>query len=84
MNREQIKNRVVTIIEENILRRPISNKDEEIVLGEEGFGIDSLNFLKLLTELEKELQIKIEDDYWDYNKLHTLEDVVEYLTCRVN
>ena len=83
MNREQIKNKIVTIIEENILRRPISNKSEETVLGYEGLGIDSLNFLKLLAELEKELQIKIEDEYWDYNKLHTLEDVIEYLDSNI-
>ena len=45
----------------------------------EPLQVDSLVFLQLLTEIEKVFQIHIEDDYWEYNKLNSVDVIAEYI-----
>ena len=50
---------------------------EEMI--KEPLQIGSLIFLQLLTEVEKEFQIHIEDDYWEYDKLSSIDVIADYI-----
>ena len=78
MNKDEIRCRVLKVVESEVFMGKLPPIDDNELLGEEGAGIDSLNFLKLLTALEKEFGNKIEDEYWDYYSLKTLNSIVEY------
>ncbi len=41
--------------------------------------VGSLVFLQLLTEVEKEYQIQIEDDYWEYDKMNSVDAIADYV-----
>ncbi|HWT73260.1 MAG TPA: phosphopantetheine-binding protein [Mobilitalea sp.] len=75
MEYEQIKTMIKEILCKKVLRISIPEISDDCLLGEGGLGLDSLNFLKLLAEIEKELNISIEDEYWDYNKMNTVNKI---------
>lgn len=78
MYRDEIINKILKVIQNEVFFGKMPPLDFNEPLGEEGVGIDSLNFLKLLTVLEKEFNMKIEDDYWDYNSLKTVNLITDY------
>jgi acyl carrier protein len=83
MNKELIKQKLIVILEKIILRK-IPNISEEINLGDDGFGIDSMSFLKFLTEVEMEFSIEIEDDYWNYRNMNNLYKIINYVHSMIN
>lgn len=84
MTRQEIHDKILNVLEKEIILRPILNVNENEKLGEEGIGIDSLNFLKFLTALEKDFGIKIEDDYWDYKQFNTLNMIIDYFSSKTS
>lgn|GEM_PF-7094663 len=75
MEEEQIKTIIKDILNTKILRMAMPEIDNDCLLGEGGLGLDSLNYLKLLSQIEKELDISIDDDYWDYSKMNTINKI---------
>lgn len=77
MSREGVIHRII-----NILRNNLAEADE-IVINEvmisEALQVNSLVFLQLLTEIEKEFQIHIDDDYWEYEKLSSIDKIADYV-----
>jgi len=76
MNKQQIKEVVLRILatiapdaDLNSLQPKVSFHDQ--------FDIDSIDFLRLMMELEKTLKVTILD--FDYPKLSTLQGCVDYL-----
>ncbi len=84
MERQVIRDRIIKILEEQVILRSLTYNSDIIPLDESGIGLDSLCFLKLLSTIEKELNIKIDDDYWDYFMFKTLEDIIEYCYKSLN
>ncbi len=77
MEREEIIKKIVDILKYNIpeagdLKINRENAEKQLEVG-------SLIFLQLLTEVEKEFQIHIEDDYWEYDKLSSIGVIADYV-----
>ena len=83
MVEKDIKLKILELLQNNFLNRDLSSLQDDTLLGEEGLGIDSLTFLKFLTELEKDFGIRIEDDYWEYKHMNTLSKIVNYVHTRL-
>lgn len=45
-------------------------------IGSAGLGLDSLRYLKLISNVEKKTSIQIDDEKWDYDGDMTIEDVI--------
>lgn len=79
-----IENRIKEIIVTKIISKrksiEISNGQP---LGTNGVGLDSLNFLKLLTCIEKEFSIQIEDDYWSQEVFNNISKIANYIRKRL-
>ena len=61
-------------VEENIITLQSKIKDD--------LGADSLDLFELISKIEDELEVTIEED--DYGKLITVGDIVNYLTEKNN
>ena len=61
-------------VEENIITLESKIKDD--------LGADSLDLFELISKIEDELEVTIEED--DYGKLITVGDIVNYLTEKNN
>jgi acyl carrier protein len=80
MNKQQIKETVLRILatvapdaDLTLLQPKVSFHDQ--------FDIDSIDFLRLMMELEKALKVTILD--FDYPKLSTLQGCVDYLAAQL-
>lgn len=78
LNRNEIKKCITELIETKLLMYEIDFKEDDLLCSDK-VGLDSLNYLRLLSEIEKTLNIRIEDDYWDYEALNTVEKIITYL-----
>jgi len=82
--RQTIEDRIKEIILTKILsRRTLAGISENQPLGTNGVGLDSLEFLKLLTCIEKEFSIQIEDDYWSQELLNDISKIANYVRERL-
>lgn len=82
--RQSIEDRIKEIILTKILsRRTLAGISENQPLGTNGVGLDSLEFLKLLTCIEKEFSIQIEDDYWSQELLNDISKIANYVRERL-
>ncbi len=79
MNRDTIRDKLIHILENKVLQYPVPSLAEDEPLGEEGLGLDSLSFLKMLSEIEAGFGVSIDDEHWDYKMLNTVKKMVEYL-----
>jgi len=79
-----IEDRIKEIIGTKIIsRRKLAEISNEQSLGTNGIGLDSLEFLKLLTCIEKEFSIQIEDDYWSQEILNNISKIANYIRKRL-
>jgi len=78
MECDEIKEIILKIISNDIIRRELTEISDDYTLGESGLGLNSMEFLKVMTLLEKKFNCQVEDEFWYYNKLHTIGDIVEY------
>jgi len=76
MNRQQIKNVVLRALAAIAPNADIQSIDPKVSFHDQ-YEIDSIDFLRLMTELEKVLKVIIDD--LDYPKLSTLQGCVDYL-----
>ncbi len=79
MKIEYIRSEISEIIKQRILLYELPEFSEDSPLGENGLGLDSMSFLKLLNEVEKTFDIVIDDDNWDYKKLNTISKLSAYV-----
>lgn len=77
---ERIKEIIITKI---IPKRELIEIANGELLGTNGVGLDSLEFLKLLTYIEKEFSIQIEDDYWSQEILDNISKIANYIRKRL-
>lgn len=83
MDKVIIRQNLISILERVTLRN-FPDFSDNLNLGDDGLGIDSMSFLKFLTEVEEEFNIEIEDNYWNYNKLNNMQKVVDYVYIKSN
>lgn len=74
ITREDIYNRTVKIIQDNVPDMFGTELDEATVLNAEG-NVDSMGFILVVTKLEGEFSIRIPDKEWD--RIRTLGDLVD-------
>ncbi|MEW6609338.1 MAG: acyl carrier protein [bacterium] len=79
-----IEDRIKEIIATKIMnkRKSIEISNDQ-PLSTNGVGLDSLDFLKLLTSIEKEFSIQIEDDYWSQEVLNNISKIANYIRKRL-
>lgn len=77
MDKETIIQEIVAILKHTIAEA-LELTMEEGTISEE-LQVNSLVFLQLLTDVEKRFSIQIEDDYWEYNKLSSIEKIAQYV-----
>lgn len=68
-----------------ILEEELGVEKEDIKLEstvKEDLGADSLDLFELISKLEDELEVTIDED--DYGKLVTVEDIVKYIEGKLN
>lgn len=65
----------------------ITQNEEALRIGAEenteGLGMNSVNIIKLIVELENIFAIEFDDEDLDYNKLKTLKDLMEYIEIKM-
>lgn len=81
MTTEMIHDTVIRLLSEIAPDAQTSELDPNISFHDQ-FEIDSIDFLRLMMGLEKELKVTIFD--FDYPKLSTLKGCEEYLMARAN
>ena len=68
-----------------ILVEELDVEEDEITLEskiKDDLGADSLDLFELISKIEDELDVTIEED--DYGKLVTVKDIVDYITEKQN
>ncbi|WP_410625875.1 acyl carrier protein [Amycolatopsis sp. cmx-8-4] len=73
---------VVDVVLETVRSVSTLETDAEIRLdarlfGDEDLGIDSIGALEMLTILERELSLEIDDDELSFERLVTVQDVID-------
>lgn len=76
MTTEQIRATILRVLGEIAPNADIEGVDPNVSFHDQ-YEIDSIDFLRLMTSLEKELQVTILD--FDYPKLSTLQGCEDYL-----
>ena len=76
MNKQQIREAVLRILATIAPDADIKSVDPNVSFHDQ-FEIDSIDFLRLMLALEKELEVTIAD--YDYPKLSTLAGCISYL-----
>ena len=76
MTVEQIRATILRVLSEIAPNAETAEVDPNVSFHDQ-FEIDSIDFLRLMTSLEKELQVTILD--FDYPKLSTLQGCEDYL-----
>lgn len=77
----EIKERVLKVLDNVGIFLESDDDDVRII----DFGIDSLTFIVLVTEIEKEFSIQIPDEYMNFDlllSLKTLCNMIETVMCR--
>jgi len=78
MNENEIIHRIEDIISNEVLHRKVElSAGENIKISD--LGIDSLRMLTLLTRIEIEFSITVEDEYWSLEKLSTVKELTQYI-----
>ncbi len=74
LSREEIKNKVINIVKENLPEFKDSDIKEETKLNTQK-ALDSMTFIYLMCKIEGEFNIKIPQKKW--SKMQTLKDVLD-------
>lgn len=89
MTRENIINKLIEIVKCFVQSNAVEEFkiDEDDNLIQEEFGIDSINFIKIIIEIERIFDIEIEDDYITMGNIKSVGDfadiIYEYLQNNV-
>jgi len=74
LSREEIKNKVINIVKENLPEFKDADIKEETKLNTQK-ALDSMTFIYLMCKIEGEFNIKIPQKKW--SKMQTLKDVLD-------
>ncbi len=77
-----IKYEIIKIIE-SIIEQKIGLFDPNLNIFN-NLGFNSLKLITLLLTLEKQFNIKIEENDFDYNKIDTLENIYNFIAEKIN
>jgi acyl carrier protein len=80
MNKQQIKDTVLRILATIAPDADLTSLQPKVSFHDQ-LDIDSIDFLRLMMELEKALKVTILD--FDYPKLSTLQGCVDYLAAQL-
>ena len=81
-NNIEIKNRIITILSQLFAESGVDTDILEYVDLVDDLGMDSINFISLIIELEAEFDVQIPDEWLLMEKFRTytlIYDAVEYL-----
>jgi len=81
MDRPQIRaelEKILSIVDDQLLKR-VQVQDETVI--REGLGLDSLQIVELLFEIEERLGVKIADD--EATKLRTVGDLITLIDSKL-
>ncbi len=79
MDRRKIEEEVISLVQK-IAENNSCLKMEDVI---EQSGITSMNFIMLVMKIEKKYQIEFDDDDVNFKKLHTIENLVDYVCERI-
>jgi len=80
MKKEEAVRQIVDILNKKVSE---SGQDKvSVEMASQKLEVSSLVFLQLLTDVEKAFSIQIEDDYWEYNRLNSIEKIAEYVVLK--
>lgn len=65
---------ISTILKDSSVEEYLLNDDDLISI-----GLNSIKFIRLVVEIEKEFNLEFEDDMLDYTNFKSLEDLSEYV-----
>ena len=78
---DNLENQVKNIFKENIDSQSNiddANNDSDLTK----FGLNSLNFVKILFGIENEFDIEIEDDEIDFDNFRTINKIISYIKLK--
>ena len=64
----------------DILQTDFKNKTLKI----SEIGMDSVRFIKMVSEIERRFEIEFDDDFLIYDKFKTIEDIINFVYIRLN
>lgn len=74
MNRNEIKERIIKVIKDNLPDfRDVDIKENTTI--NQSQGLDSMTFIYIICKIEAEFKIKVKENRW--NKMSTLRDIVD-------
>jgi acyl carrier protein len=83
MDKKETENKIRMIIEKNCqLRVNIHDIDPNVNL--EDYGVNSLSFVKLIIDIESIFNINIEEEFFNTEKLGTIESIIDYVENKTN
>lgn len=80
MNLTDIKSEIVKIVE-NKLNNKIKVKTNDLLLD---IGIDSVNVIELVIEIETKFDFEFEESMLSYNTLRSIDSISEYVYKRIS
>ncbi|NTU24948.1 amino acid adenylation domain-containing protein [Bacillus tequilensis] len=78
-HKRDYKETIIYIIN-NILQTDFKN----ITLKISEIGMDSVRFIKMVSEIERRFEIEFDDDFLIYDKFKTIEDIINFVYIRLN
>jgi acyl carrier protein len=75
--REEVAERLVTVLRETVLDGSDRDIERNEFLGEEGVGLDSLAMVQFLTAVEQQFSVEIPVDVWSRVAQLTLDECAE-------
>ncbi len=74
MNRNEIKERIIKVIKDNLPDFKDVDIQEDTTINQSQ-GLDSMTFIYIICKIEAEFSIKVKENRW--NKMSTLKDIVD-------
>jgi acyl carrier protein len=78
LKRDEIQNKVIEILKKHIMVDISIQEDYQKDLGAKGIGMNSIDFLEFLIELEKAFDTCISDELWDISRFNTVKRITDY------
>ncbi|ADV93494.1 amino acid adenylation domain-containing protein [Bacillus subtilis] len=78
-HKSDYKETIMYIIND-ILQTDFKNKTLKI----SEIGMDSVRFIKMVSEIERRFEIEFDDDFLIYDKFKTIEDIINFVYIRLN
>lgn len=78
-----IKKKIIEILERNSKLKNIdATMLDKITFND--LGVNSLNFIKIIVEIEDEFEMEFDDDQINYDLLNNINDLVSFIEEKIN